>query len=354
MVAFVYFPFMIDKYQKLTVDRLMRYYNQGIDIAEDFLEMTGLCMAKKRVLQFVFMVVLQFAFGLTKGGTFSLLTSGNAERVRSYIGQLDEAFPGGSTASKRMGQVLETCGEKVMALAARFQDHLYVSIGAWARGVLSGEFHSSRSKMTPPPECFIGLIAPSETFPHLNAEERGVVLPFFYALIYHQARRISSTAESIGLLKEPSLEMDGLVFRFASKFGFFGGPPGKNKVYGQFKALEGKARWYNAVLNEKMNQLALLDLMVVSIDGTNVPVDKRDQTGSIGTGSCGAFFGQKSSIACDVNCVPLNSTLDTGYCPDVNLLPDTLSPVKALANRTGQEIWTLVLDAAYSNMGVIF
>lgn len=349
----IFFPFMSNKYQEITIDGLIKFYNQGFEIVNDFLEKTAMNIKENRVLQFVFMVVLQFAFGLTKGGIFSLLTSGNAEKLRVHIFQLDENLPGGSTASRRMGQLLEVCKKKLMELAGCFQDYFYMTVGVRERARFSKEYHSSRCAMMPPPECFLGLIAPSKIFPSLTVEERGILMPFFNALIFQHASRISGTAELIGKLKEPSFDYDAVIFLFASKLGFFGGPPGKNMVYGQFKTLEGMADNYNTLLNEMCVGLGMADLSVVSVDGTNVPVDKRDKTGSIGTGSQGTFFGHKSSIACDANCIPLNSTLDTGHCSDINLFPDTINPVKDLANRTGQEIWCATMDAAYSTMSII-
>lgn len=252
-----------------------------------------------------------------------------------------------------MGQVLEACKEKLMALAVCFQDYFYLTAGKRARNRFAKEYHSSRRSMTPPPECFLGLIAPSKLFPNLDVEERGILIPFFNALIFQYARHISSTAELIGHLKTPLFEEDGVIFQLAGKLGFFGGAPGKNMVYEQFKILEQMADNYNDLLNEMVVELGMADLSVVSVDGTNIPVDKRDKTGSIGTGSQGTFFGHKSSIACDANCIPLNCTLDTGHCSDVNLFPDTFTPVKDLANRTGQEIWCATMDAAYSTISII-
>jgi len=353
MPAFIYYPFMSDKYQDITIDGLIKFYNQGLEIAIDFLKMTGTNITENRVLQFVFMVVLQLAFGLTKGGIFSLLTSGRAEKLRAYFLQLDGIFPGGSTASRRMGQVLETCKKKVMELASCFQDYFYVTAGDRERARFSARYQSSRRAMKPPPECFIGLIPPSKLFPSLSVEKRGVLMPFFNALIFQHANRISGNAELIGKLKEPSFDFDVMIFLLASKLGFFGGAPGKNMVYWQFKTLEGMAENYNSLLNEELVRLGMIDLTAVTVDGTNVPVDKRDKTGSIGTGSQGTFFGHKASIGCDANCIPLNSTLDTGHCSDVNLYPDTINPIKDLANRTGQDIWSVIMDAAYSTISVI-
>lgn len=84
-----------------------------------------------------------------------------------------------------------------------------------------------------------------------------------------------------------------------------------------------------------------------------MPVDKQNNTGSIGTGSRGTFFGHKSSIACDVQCFPLHCDLDTGHRSDLKMFSDTIAPVKDLADRSGEDIWCLVADAAYSNGSLI-
>ena len=353
MVANVYFPYINEKYQKIIIDGLIKFYNQGLEISNKFLKKTAIKIAPNRMLQFVFMVVFQLAFGLTKAGTFSLLTSRRAEKVRTYISHLDVAFPGGSTTSKRMRQLFEACKRELMELAGHFQDYFYMTVGKWATSTFAKKYHSTHHSMTPPPECFIGLIAPSKLFPHLDVIERGVILPFFNALIYQHARRISSTAELIGALKTPSFDGGIMIFLLAEKLGFFGGTPGKNAFYSYFRALEQMAEKYNTLLNEKLAELELFDLSVVSVDTTNVPVDKRDKTGSLGTGSRGTFFGHKSSIVCDARCIPINSILDTGRSSDKNLFSDTISPVKDIATHSGQETWCVVSDAAYSEVSVI-
>jgi len=182
MVSNLYFPYINNKYQEIIIDGLVRYYNQGLEISNIFLKKTVMKITPNRILQFVFMVVFQLAFGLTKTGTFSLLASGRAEKMRAYTSQLDKSFPGGSTTSKRMRQVFEACKRELMELAGIFQDFFYVMVGKWARSTFAKEYHYKKRSMTPPPECFIGLIAPIKLFPHLDVIERGVILPFFNAL----------------------------------------------------------------------------------------------------------------------------------------------------------------------------
>lgn len=230
--------------------------------------------------------------------------------MRAYISQRNVSFPGRNTASKRMGHLLEACKCELMELAGHFQDYFYVMVGKWATSTFAKEYHSTQRFMTPLPECFFGLDAPSKLFPHLNIIERGVVLPFFNALIYQHARCISSTAELIDTLKTPSFDGGIMTFLLAEKFGFFGGPPGNNAFYSYFRALEQIAEKFNTLLNEKLVELDIFDLSVVSGDTMNVPVDKRYKTGSIDTRSRGTFFGHKSSIACDARCIPINSILD--------------------------------------------
>jgi hypothetical protein len=353
MVANVYFPNINDKYQELIIDGLVKYFNQALEISYQFLEKTASRIAPKRILQFVFMVMIQLAFGFTKSGTFSFITSGKAEKVKSYFSSLNEPFPGGSTSNRRMGQILKTCRDEIMALASSFQDEFYTSVHDWAISTFKNAYRSKRCSITPPPECFLGLIAPSKLFPDLTVEERGELLPYFYALIYLLSKRDSNTAEVIGELKTPSLESDSLTFPLAGKFGFFGGPPGKNAVYFNFRYLEQVASEYNSLINDLMVNLDILNLTIGSVDGTNIPVDRRDTTGSIGTGSSGTFYGHKSSIACEAQCIPLNCVLDTGHCSDKTLFFETIAPVKELAERSGQEIWCEVADAAYSDDTII-
>ena len=156
----------------------------------------------------------------------------------------------------------------------------------------------------------------------------------------------------VGEIKTPSFE-GATIFPLASKLGFFGGPPRSNAFYGAFRDLENMALDIDKMLNDKLADLEMFDLSVVSVDSTNVPVDKRDTTGSIGTGSRGTFFGHKSSIACDAQCFPLHCELDTGHRSDLKMFSDTIAPVKDLAERSGENIWCVVLDAAYSDISVI-
>ncbi|MHA1661510.1 MAG: transposase, partial [Promethearchaeota archaeon] len=215
-------------------------------------------------------------------------------------------------------------------------------------------YKSTRTAITPPPEVFIGVIPPSKAFPELTVEERGHIIPFFNAKIFALYNKITSIAELIGKLKVPEFKNGAMIFPLAGKLSFFSGAPGKNKFYEYFKDIERLIGACDDFLNQKIAQLQLSDMTIVSVDATNIPVDKRDKTGSIGTGSRGSFFGHKSSIAADANCIPLNETFGTGHESDSKMFPGTILPVKSLADLTGQEIWGVVADAIYSVLMVIF
>jgi len=148
-------------------------------------------MTPNRMSQFISLIIFQIAFGLTKSGTMTLLSSGKARIVKNYIANLDKTFPGGSTVIKRAQSILEEWGEEIISLAERVQDGYYISVGTQARDAFAAEYASKRVSMTPPAEYFIGLLAPSKQFPDLTVKERGILIPFFNARMYMRANRIS-------------------------------------------------------------------------------------------------------------------------------------------------------------------
>lgn len=347
-------PYNSGVQQEMIIEAFIKFFNKGYEIVQDCLQETDLKLSVERMLQFVFLVIFQISFGLSRGSTWTLLTSGQAEKVKNYIARIDQKFPGKSTASVRMLQISNACTSKIRALAAGFQDHFYMALGDSFRESFKTVYKSTRRSITPPPEVFIGIIPPSEAFPELSVEERGRIIPFFNARIFALYNKITSIAELIGQLKVPKFKNGTMKFPLAGKLGFFIGPPGKNMFYDYFKEIERLIGACDGFLNQLISQLQLSDMTAVSVDTTNIPVDKRDNTGSIGTGSRGPFFGHKSSIAADANCIPLNETFGTGHESDSKMFPGTILPVKALADQAGQEIWYVVADAIYSVLMVIF
>ena len=173
------------------------------------------------------------------------------------------------------------------------------------------------------------------------------MIPFFNAKMYAEVKRISSTSEIIGTLKEAEW-IDGLfIFRLAGTLGFYYGPPEKKKFYQNFKWLDAHLDSFDSFLNEQLATFQVLDLTVTSVDSSNIPMDKRDTTSSQGTGSRGSFFGHKSSIGADSKCIPITQELETGRVHDTILFPDTLDTIQKLSMISGQDMWVVEADAGY-------
>ena len=75
------------------------------EISNDYLKKKGMRMTPDRILQFILLIIFQIAFGLTKSGTFSILSSGKADKVKDYIERIDKKFPGGSTVIQRVPSI---------------------------------------------------------------------------------------------------------------------------------------------------------------------------------------------------------------------------------------------------------
>ena len=157
----------------------------------------------------------------------------------------------------------------------------------------------------------------------------------------------------MGDLKEPCIEGKKLLFKDAGELGFVAGPPEAKKFYSHFQFIEANIGEAWDIASKQLAGLKALDLTAVTADGTNVAVDKRDTTGSVGTGSRGTFFGHKASICAGANCLPAAATVAGGRASDPSLLEATLAPVEALAVETNQDIWVDVTDAAYSSPQVV-
>ena len=81
------------------------------------------------------------------------------------------------------------------------------------------------------------------------------------------------------------------------------------------------------------------DLTVSAGDATNIPVDERDTTGSIGTGSRGSFFGHKDGTIAGANCLPITSEMDKGHVVDSSLFSANFQELDALARISGKDRW---------------
>ncbi|OLS14512.1 MAG: hypothetical protein RBG13Loki_1854, partial [Promethearchaeota archaeon CR_4] len=157
----------------------------------------------------------------------------------------------------------------------------------------------------------------------------------------------------VGNLKRPCIEKGRLLFKDAGELGFVSGPPEAKKFYAHFQFIETNIGPVWTLANKELARLKVHDLTATTVDGTSVPVDKRDTTGSIGTGSRGTFSGHKLSAGAGANCLPISGIVSGGRVSDVSLLEGTLAPMEDLARESGQDTWVNIMDAAYSNPGVI-
>ena len=237
MEPIVRFPHINNNYQEIIVNEFEKIYSQAREISIDHVKKKAMRMTPDRMLQFVLLIIFQMTFGLTKSGTFSLFSSGKVDLIKNYIKCIDKKFPGGSTFIKRVPSIRQECESELTCLARRVQDGFYSNVGNQAREAFSVEYRNRRIAMTPPPECFIGLVVPSKLFPDLTVEERGILIPFFNAKMLMHAKRISGISELVGEIKTPSFN-GTTTFPLASKLGFFGGPPRSNAFYDVFRDLE--------------------------------------------------------------------------------------------------------------------
>ena len=254
MEPIVRFPYIIENYQEIIVNEFKKIHDQALELSTDHVKKKGMRMTPDRMLQFVLLIVFQITFGLTKSGTFSLLSSGKAETIKNYIESVDKTFPGGSTVIQRVPSIRKEHEAELMVLAGYVQDGFYTNVGNQARDAFAAEYRTKRIAMTPPPECFIGLIPPSKLFSGLTVEERGTLIPFFNARMLMRAKRISGTSELVGELKTPSFD-GATIFPLASKLGFFGGPPRSNAFYDAFRDLERMAIDIDEILNDTLAHL---------------------------------------------------------------------------------------------------
>ena len=129
MEPIVRFPHIDDNYQEIIINEFKKIHDQAREISEDLVKKKGMRMTSDRMLQFVLLIIFQIAFGLTKSGTFSLLSSGRAELIKDYIERIDKKFPGGSTVSQRVPSIRQECETELIGLARCVQDGFYTNVG---------------------------------------------------------------------------------------------------------------------------------------------------------------------------------------------------------------------------------
>ena len=340
-------------YQVIINEGITRYSKEIDEIVQKYLMLTTPKPLVQRGYQLVVMNIFQFLFGLNRSKAYSILISKDAQILNEFILKYHSSFPCRSSSNIHMKLIPNLCTEEFNSLMTKFQDYFYVTIGENTRKEYTRLFQTNRKKVTPIPESFFGIIPPSQIFPNMNVHTRGVLIPFLNARIYQKTKHYSSISEFIGEIKEPDFDNNEFIFRLAGKLGFITGPPGKHKFYEYFSLIDASIQDFENLIDEQLSHNNIHDFTVTSVDCCNIPVDKRDQTGSKGTGSRGSFFGHKTSISAGSYCLPFKSVTGSGRVSDSTLFDATFSPVERLAQKTNQDIWVGTADAAYLSQLVI-
>jgi hypothetical protein len=347
------------EHQARLIEGLRQFHGRIIKFSKECREEMDLRVRVERMAQFVILLLLALTFGLAPCTPTRLLEGPSFRETREYIAGLCGKFPGKSSAGRQVGRILHALRDAphlaaaLEAIVVALMDFYYVAVGEAARASFQAILDKTRAQVTPPIECLVGVAKASDLFPSLGAQALGCLLPFFNAWVYKQAKRASSTSELVGELKRPSIDGGRMLFKDAGELGFISGPPEVGKFYTYFAYIESHidAAW--ALANKELARLKVHDLTATTVDGTSVPVDKRDTTGSIGTGSRGTFSGHKLSAGAGANCLPVSGLVSGGRVSDVSLLEGTLAPMEQLARECGQDTWVDIMDAGYSSPGVV-
>ena len=262
--------------------------------------------------------------------------------LHAYNTGLSGPLGSSSTAFRYVTRLLKHCRPEVEQIAIKVQDAFQLAVGASARERVKAIFLNTRKSIVPSAECFVGVIRSSEIFAKLPVMECGRLIPYLNARLYMNATKISGISELVGLIKTAEFDGDVYYFRLAGELGFFDVAPGKNEFCANFRAIDEYLGACGDLVNRMLIDAGLPDLTVFSIDSTNIPVDKKDKTGSIGTGSRGTFYGHKLTLAVSGECFPIVGTLSGGRQADVTLFGGVMAPVVELATETGTDPWAAV------------
>lgn len=323
-------------------------------LAEDACEKFQLRMTTARMLQFVIMLICGGVLGLVPFATYHLFISASVARIHEYIaGKTPAGFPGESTFYQRAYQLQTQYSSQILEIIKVFIDNYETRVGKIMRDEFREILTTVKSTATPNASCFLGVKPPRELLRTVPPAEWGKILPFVHARLYMLAHRVTSIKEMISLLNTPKIEGKQLRFPLAGELGFVTGPPGMMMVYRMFRRVNDLIATWNTTWNEELCKEGLMDLTAVSFDSTPVKTDKKDKTGTQGTGSRGSYNGHKATIAGDANCIPIVLDLADGACADTTLVADPIIETHALARSVHQDIWVDLLDAGYSNDAVI-
>lgn len=282
--------FIKQEYQKIIIDGFIQFKEQIHELCRIYCSRNEIKDNNNRIYQLYHFIIIQYLFGLNRGQILSIISLKQAPMISNYILKLGKTIPSRSWSSPRINDIIQSSSENFFKFMAQFQDFFYQKIGEISRNRFIPLFRSSKKKMTPPFQIFIGIIPPSKIFPNMDVITRGAIMPYFNARLYLHINYISSTKEFMGEIKKLEYFKDKYIYKLSSEFGFLTGAPGKNMFYQKFKLIERILGNFEEKIDFLLAEKGVHDLTVVSVDGTNIPIDKRDGSASNGMGSRGFFL----------------------------------------------------------------
>jgi hypothetical protein len=294
------------------VFHLERVKSECVSCERDVLAITCDQITETRMAQFVVLVLLQRVFGCFPSALHMSLRAPSFSKVRAWITGLDGTYPGESTGYKHYDAVLKHANTVIERIAMDVQNSFQRDVGRSAREKLTKALDARRVHMVPHADCFVGILSLNEIFRAFPVYQRGELFPYLNAWIYMNAKKVTSISELTGFLKTPEMDGDLVYFPLASALSFYQGPTGKNEIRNRLRQIEQILAKMNLDMSIVLTKAGVMNLTVISVDTTNIPVDKKDKTGSVGTGSRGTFFGHKEAISVDARCIPIAGTIHDG------------------------------------------
>lgn len=231
--------------QKIIVNWLKKNSEKIKEIAEREKQREKASVSTSALMQIIILNILKSAFTLTISSIIGLLKDNRAIFLHDYISSQYGNLLGTTWAYTHIKPLVNNNKEDLDILIKDFIDYYYTSLGNSARKNFKIHFNSSKQKVTPPIDIFIGKIAPTEMFNTLNGIQLGYIMPFFNLILLREVKKISGTRELDGILKESEFFEDNQYFKIAGTLGFLNRPPGVNKIYEGLEYVERMLKKYS-------------------------------------------------------------------------------------------------------------
>ena len=225
-------------YQEILIQGLINLKEPLNKQIDNYIAASRVKLDKQIINQVFLLNMLQNCFGLNFGYLYTSISSESSLIIRNFVQDSSQLFVSRSWGSKHSNMINSLNSTTLEYLSSQLQDYFFTTIGDTARERVKQQMHGVRQKITPPVECFFGLVPPSQIFPDLNTFERGKIIPFFNSMIYQHIHHISGIEEVVGNLKTAEFKDTGLYYRLAGRIGFIYRPPKLGEFYFFFAKLK--------------------------------------------------------------------------------------------------------------------